>query len=158
MKVRNIAMLLSVAMLIVALPMAAALDRRTTDIESMKKLDVEELEAKVVEQAPESYEKAVDSVGNTLNRYLLYTRDGKNIMWGHYFNGIFAGTDNHGKHTWGIYGKYIFAGFYDGEFFYGKYRSGRWKANGLFDLEESSGRYVLFPERLILKAQKVSLR
>jgi hypothetical protein len=66
-------------------------------------------------------------------------------MWGSYGNGRFVGTDNLGKRCWGIYGKGIFAGFYAGEFFWGKYDGGKWKAEYLFGLENSSGAYVLFP-------------
>jgi len=66
-------------------------------------------------------------------------------MWGSYGSGRFVGTDNLGKRCWGIYGKGIFAGFYDGDFFYGKYEKGNWKAQCLFGLENSRGDYKLFP-------------
>ena len=78
-------------------------------------------------------------------RFLLYTNDGQDIMWGVFANGYFRGEDNHGKYAWGIYGKSVFAGFYDGEFFWGRYRRGNWKAFGLFDKNYSKGKYVIFP-------------
>jgi hypothetical protein len=62
-----------------------------------------------------------------------------------YGNGRFVGTDNLGKRCWGIYGRGVFAGFYDGEFFWGKYGNGAWKAQYLFGLENSYGKYVTFP-------------
>ncbi len=66
-------------------------------------------------------------------------------MWGFVGKGYFVGTDNQGKRCWGIYDKGIFAGFYDGEFFWGNYRGGNWKAEGLFGLNSSHGKYILFP-------------
>ena len=79
-------------------------------------------------------------------RYLMYTSDGVHIMWGVFGNGRFVGTDNQGKSCWGIYGQGIFAGFYNGEFFWGKYsNSNAWKAEYLFGLRYSEGKYVVFP-------------
>jgi hypothetical protein len=75
----------------------------------------------------------------------MYTLDGVHIMWGIYGNGRFVGTDNNGKRCWGIYGQGVFAGFYDGEFFWGKYCNSDWKAEYLFGLRYSQGKYVLFP-------------
>ena len=97
------------------------------------------------EKIPKTFEDAEASILPVRNRYLMYTRDGAHIMWGHYGNGIFVGTDNNGKRCWGIYGNGIFAGFYDGEFFWGEYSNGQWKAEGLFGLRYSRGSYVLFP-------------
>lgn len=94
---------------------------------------------------PDNYEEANARVSNRRTRFLLYTNDGKHIMWGYVGNGHFVGTDNLGKRCWGIYGKGIFAGFYDGEFFWGKYRCGNWKAEGLFGLNSAQGKYILFP-------------
>lgn len=65
-------------------------------------------------------------------RFLMWTYDGVHIMWGFCGNGRFTGTDNLGNHCWGIYGKGVFAGFYEGEFFWGRYSNGTWKAQGLF--------------------------
>ena len=65
-------------------------------------------------------------------------------MWGTSGNGIFVGTDNLGKRYWEIYGNGIFAGFYDGEFFWGRYSNGAWKAQYLFGLRYSYGKHVLF--------------
>ncbi|MDG6222908.1 MAG: hypothetical protein QCH99_06575 [Candidatus Bathyarchaeota archaeon] len=96
------------------------------------------------ELVPETYEET-DARVIQRTRFLLYTKDGKYIMWGFVGNGHFVGTDNMDKHCWGIYGKGVFAGFYDGEFFWGNYRGGNWKAEGLFGLNSASGKYILFP-------------
>jgi hypothetical protein len=100
---------------------------------------------KLREQVPKSLAEAQASIAPVRTKYLLYTSDGNHIMWGIYGNGRFTGTDNNGKTCWGIYEKGIFAGFYDGTFFYGKYSVGAWRAQGLFDLNACSGKYVLFP-------------
>jgi hypothetical protein len=104
-------------------------------------VNVEELETLI----PRTYEETDAQVAPTRTRFLLYTHDGKHIMWGFVGNGYFVGTDNLGKRCWGIYGKGIFAGFYDGEFFWGRYRNGNWKAEGLFGEKYTYGKYVLFP-------------
>jgi hypothetical protein len=107
-------------------------DLSNVDVASMRELvseTYEETNAQVVQRT----------------RFLLYTKDGKYIMWGFVGNGHFVGTDNMGKRCWGIYGKGVFAGFYDGEFFWGNYRFGNWKSEGLFGLNSASGKYVLFP-------------
>jgi len=97
------------------------------------------------ELAPATPEDAERSIYPVRHRFLLYTNDGVHIMWGIYGNGRFVGTDNLGKRCWGIYGKGVFAGFYDSEFFWGKYCNGSWKAEYLFGLNHSRGSYVLFP-------------
>ena len=81
----------------------------------------------------------------TRTRFLLYTHNGEHIMWGYVGNGRFFGQDNLGKRCWGIYGKNFFAGFYDGEIFWGRYRNGQWKAVYLFGENYSHGEYILFP-------------
>ena len=63
-----------------------------------------------------------------------------------------VGTDNLGKHAWGIYGKGCFAGFYDGYFFWGKFNNMEWKAQGLFGLRSCFGRYTLSPMPAITTA------
>ena len=110
-------------------------------VENLEETEVEDLE----ESVPETYEET-DSRICQRTRFLLYTHDGKHIMWGFVGNGYFVGKDNLGKRCWGIYGKGIFAGFYDGEFFWGKYRCGNWKAEGLFGENYAHGKYILFPE------------
>lgn len=110
-------------------------------VEKLEEMEVEDLE----ESVPGTYEET-DSRICQRTRFLLYTHDGKHIMWGFVGNGYFVGEDNLGKHCWGIYGKGIFAGFYDGEFFWGKYRCGNWKAEGLFGENYAHGKYILFPE------------
>ncbi len=104
-------------------------------------IDVDELK----DMVPATYDEADALVPAQRTRFLLYTHDGKHIMWGFVGNGYFVGTDNLGKRCWGIYGNGVFAGFYDGEFFWGRYRSGHWKAEGLFGLNYSHGKYILFP-------------
>lgn len=99
---------------------------------------------KMRELVPESYDQTDDWVVQR-TRFLLYTKDGKYVMWGFVGNGHFVGTDNMGKRCWGIYGKGVFAGLYDGEFFWGNYRCGNWKAQGLFGLNSATGKYILFP-------------
>jgi hypothetical protein len=94
---------------------------------------------------PSTYEETDARVSTQRVRFLLYTHEGKHVMWGFVGNGHFVGTDNNGKRCWGIYGNEVFAGVYDGEFFWGKYRSGNWKAEGLFGLNCASGKYILFP-------------
>ena len=110
-------------------------------VEKLEEMEVEDLE----ESVPGTYEET-DSRICQRTRFLLYTHDGKHIMWGFVGNGYFVSEDNLGKRCWGIYGKGVFAGFYDGEFFWGKYRCGRWKAQGLFGENYTHGKYILFPE------------
>jgi hypothetical protein len=109
-------------------------------------VNVLELDAEDLRQiVPDTYEEVDAQVSITRVRFLLYTSDGKHIMWGYVGNGYFVGEDNLDKRCWGIYGKGVFAGFYDGEFFWGKYNSGDWKATGLFGLNCAQGKYILFP-------------
>jgi len=110
-------------------------------VEKLEEMDVEDLEESVLG----TYEET-DSRICQRTRFLLYTHDGKHIMWGFVGNGYFVGEDNLGKRCWGIYGKGVFAGFYDGEFFWGKYRCGNWKAIGLFGENYTHGKYILFPK------------
>ena len=116
------------------------------DITEQNKLENINIEA-IMEKVPETYEEVETEVLPlpTRTRFLLYTHDGKHIMWGYVGNGRFFGQDNLGKRCWGIYGKNFFAGFYDGEIFWGRYRSGQWKAVYLFGERYSHGEYILFP-------------
>jgi hypothetical protein len=103
--------------------------------------DKEELKEKIPDQSLIDEElKKLPRPG----RFILWTRDGRNVMWGTYGRGYFRGEDNNQKHAWGIYKAGIFAGFHDNEFFWGKYRKGFWKAEGLFGTE-NHGQYVTFP-------------
>ena len=122
-------------------------DREEIDDDELEETDVEDLK----ERVPETYEET-DSLIRQRTRFLLYTHDGKHIMWGFVGNGYFVGQDNLGKRCWGIYGKGVFAGFYDGEFFWGKYRCGNWKAQGLFGENYTHGKYILFPTTNITPA------
>ncbi|MCW4007217.1 MAG: hypothetical protein NWF09_00795 [Candidatus Bathyarchaeota archaeon] len=97
------------------------------------------------ELVPATLEEAESNIHPVKHRFLMWTNDGVHIMWGIYGNGTFVGTDNLGKRCWGIYGRGIFAGLYDGIFFWGKYCNGSWKAEYLFGLRQSHGKYVLFP-------------
>ena len=101
---------------------------------------------------PNTYEEAETRVSTLRTRFLLYTHDGTHIMWGVVGNNYFVGSDNLGKRCWGIYGNGVFAGFYDGEFFWGNYRGGNWKAEGLFGQNYAHGKYILFPTSEIASA------
>ena len=104
---------------------------------------------KLKEEIPKTLEEAQAILPSSRTRYLMYTFDGLHIMWGVLGNGHFIGTDNQGKTCWGIYGQGIFAGFYDGQFFWGKYSNvGTWKAEYLFGLRVSEGKYIIFPSPL----------
>jgi len=111
------------------------------DVENLEEMEVDDLQ----EMVPGTYEETDAQICRRI-RFLLYTHDGKHIMWGFVGNGYFMGEDNLGKRCWGIYGKGVFAGFYDGEFFWGKYRCGNWKAMGLFGENYTHGKYILFPQ------------
>ncbi len=109
------------------------------EVEELPEIDVENLR----ETVPRTYEETDVQLSTQRIRFLLYTHDGKHVMWG-FGNGYFVGTDNLGKRCWGIYGNGVFAGLYDGEFFWGRYRSGNWNAEGLFGANYAHGKYILF--------------
>jgi hypothetical protein len=111
------------------------------EVKDLPEVDLDNLR----ETVPTTYEETDARVFYQRTRFLLYTHDGKHVMWGFVGNGYFVGTDNLGKRCWGIYGKGVFAGFYSDEFFWGRYRNGNWKAEGLFGLNYSHGKYILFP-------------
>ncbi len=111
------------------------------EVEEVPEIDVESLR----ETVPSTYEETDAKLSALRTRFLLYTHDGKHVMWGFVGNGYFVGTDNLGNRCWGIYGNGVFAGLYDGEFFWGRYRSGNWKAEGLFGANYAHGKYILFP-------------
>ena len=128
-----------VMLLMLAIPFAQAFESNTEVIsEAQAQADLTELE----DQIP-TYDQTEAQLTNW-NRFLLWTHDGVNVMWGKFGNGYFIGEDNSDKHTWGVYGSHVFAGFYDGEFFYGKYRSNIWKARGLFGEASSKGKFEVF--------------
>ena len=117
----------------------------TQQIQTTEQLQLQKLK----EELPKTLQEAQAVMPNVRTRFLLYTNDGINIMWGVFGHGHFIGTDNQGKTCWGIYGQGIFAGFYDGQFFWGKYsNSGTWKAEYLFGLRYSEGKYIIFPSPL----------
>ena len=118
------------------------------EVEEKPEIDV----ARLRETVPKTYEETDAQLSTQRTRFLLYTHDGKHVMWGFVGNGYFVGKDNLGKRCWGIYGKGVFAGFYNGEFFWGRYRSGNWKAVGLFGVNSSHGKYILFPTTDIVPA------
>jgi len=107
--------------------------------------DIAEDLSKLKEMTPETIEEVEAEIIRSANRFLMWTHNGIHIMWGRYFKGRFTGTDNLNKRCWGIYGKGVFAGFYNGEFFWGRYENGTWKSKYLFGVEHAHGRYVLFP-------------
>jgi len=106
-------------------------------------------------QIPKTLQDAEAQILPARIRYLMYTNDGSHIMWGFFGRGYFTGTDNLGKHSWGIYGKGIFAGFYDNNFFWGKYNKGTWKAQWLFDEQYTSGKYITFPLIAVAEATPI---
>jgi len=124
-------------------PVSVTADSSATAVapNRLQEMDLESLRGAV----PGTYEETDAQILAQRIRFLLYTHDGKHVMWGFVGNGYFIGTDNLGKRCWGIYGNSIFAGFYDGDFFWGKYRGGNWKAEGLFGMNYSHGKYILFP-------------
>ena len=103
--------------------------------------DIEEL----IKMAPRTLQEAELEIIPVRARFLMWTYDGVHIMWGFCGNGRFTGTDNLGNRCWGIYGKGVFAGFYEGEFFWGRYGNGTWKAQDLFKPGHTHGKYILFP-------------
>jgi hypothetical protein len=113
--------------------------------ETAMELEVSEDIEALVRMIPKTLEEAEAEIVPLRARYLMWTHDGVHIMWGFCGNGRFTGNDNSGKHCWGIYGKGVFAGFYNGEFFWGRYRNGTWKAQDLFKPGPTHGKYVLFP-------------
>jgi len=131
---------LLILLVLLALPTAFAFQSDTIAVKN----DFEVTKDTAKEIVPETYELTDENIVSR-HRFLMYTYNGKNILWGHYGNGHLVGQDNHGKRMWGIYGNRVFAGFYDGEFFWGKYGMGRWRAFDLFGLNRSAGRYILFP-------------
>jgi len=101
---------------------------------------------KLAKLIPETIDEAEANIAPQRNRFLMWTHDLKHVMWGYYRNGFFVGKDNHGVRAWGVYGNGYFAGLYNGEFFWGKYRAGHWKAKNLFGEQGTThGRYVLAP-------------
>jgi len=105
----------------------------------------------VKENVPSSYSDAEKKVSilPVPVKYLMWTNDGNHIMWGKFGRGYFVGTDNMGKTAWGIYYGGVFAGFYDGNFFSGKYSRSDWKAENLFGEKYSYGKYITFPQPIL---------
>ncbi|MBN1682445.1 hypothetical protein JW865_02710 [Candidatus Bathyarchaeota archaeon] len=112
-----------------------------TDIVKEETVDIDKLKDRI----PSTFEEAEALILPVRSRFLLYTKDLKHIMWGSFGNNHFVGVDNLGKRAWGIYYRGVFAGFYDGEFFWGKYSNGYWKAQNLFGLPQSYGQYTTAP-------------
>ena len=123
-------------------PNTKALEDNGLAISPEEAADPEQLKKLV----PATLAEAEASILPVRRRFLMWTYDGVHVMWGTFGNGRFAGTDNLGKRCWGIYGRGIFAGFYDGQFFWGKYSCNAWKAQYLFGLTYSGGRYLTFPQ------------
>ena len=101
---------------------------------------------KLAKLIPETIDEAEANIAPQRNRFLMWTHDLKHVMWGYYRNGFFVGKDNHGVRAWGVCGNGYFAGLYNGEFFWGRYRAGHWKAKNLFGEQDTThGGYVLAP-------------
>ena len=113
----------------------------------------------VIEEAkeliPKTYEEAKTKVQlaiETPNKFIFWTQNGKNVVWGEYGNGYFFGDDNNGKHMWGTFYKGWAVGFYDDHYFIGKYwyknnntNIWKWQAWSLFENGQvSNGRLILF--------------
>jgi hypothetical protein len=119
---------------------------RPTEVNDQSLLEDSELD-RLMQIVPETYEEVEAEVipNPRRTRFLLYTFNGEHIMWGYVGNGRFFGQDNLDKRCWGIYGKNFFAGFYDGEIFWGRYQNGQWKAVYLFGEKYAHGEYIIFP-------------
>jgi hypothetical protein len=146
-----ISMLVMGSVLVTAVPdnEAKALEKALAEldvdsIEELRNLDEDTL----VEIIPETEEATKELVEiQRIQRFILWTHDGEHVMWGRYGNGYFVAEDNNGEKIWGIYHKGFFAGFYGDEFFKGRYRGNRWRAEGLFGEEKSYGEFKTFPQR-----------
>lgn len=121
---------------------------RTNPVPNLTEEELEAMKAEI----PDTYEATEELIGDDnasvirqRGKFLMWTHDGDHIMWGRFGNGFFIGGDNLGIKAWGIYGNGYFAGFYNGEFFHGRYTRGAWKAVNLFGEEYSYGRLVTFP-------------
>ena len=99
-----------------------------------------------MDHLPKDYDEATDLIAYPKNKFILWTHDGNNVMWGNYGDGYFFGEDSNGVRVWGAYGNGHFSGYYDNEFFYGKYGKNHWKAYGLFGEKRSFGGFKLFSE------------
>jgi len=129
-------------------------------------VDIEEMKASVADDMPSSRDEAktaiegdsdesAPSVGggghgypyyDGPQRFILWSHDGENVMWGTYGNGYFEGETSNGDEVWGIYQDHKFAGFKGDDFFFGKLWNGRWVAEGLFSNGYEYGNYELFPQ------------
>jgi len=148
MKKRKLSAIAVLLLIMTALPIVSAFEKNSGIENVLSERSVEkaaENDPEVLKKTiPESYE-AIASLYPRINRFLLWTNNGINIMWGTYGKGYFRGEDNNDKKAWGIYGAKVFAGFYDGEFFYGRYRNHKWRATNLFNKNISFGEFETFP-------------
>ncbi len=149
MKVNLLAIML-VGIFLFSTMLVVAFEDTTTKEKSIAKLEIADVdivdEESIQELVPS--EKEVTTMIDRLRvpkRFILWTHDGKNVMWGKYGNGYFTGKDNNGKKAWGIYYDGSFAGYYDDHFFYGRYNDHRWKARGIFGMRSSYGGFKTFP-------------
>ncbi|MFH1399207.1 MAG: hypothetical protein ABIG95_03785 [Candidatus Woesearchaeota archaeon] len=127
--------LVAMMMCLLLATVVSAQDKTEASIKAKAETLIQKIDAETLEQ----------NIAQNPAKFLLWTRDLEHIMWGKFSNGYFKGTDNLGKEAFGVYQAGIFAGFYDGKLFYGKYKAGSWTAYGLFGMRSASGRYVLFP-------------
>jgi len=172
---KSIVPVLFVSILLVGIATTQATQIPDSDFQGWTDAEIQEYKDVLVEVIPVSYEAAVEAMDADIpehvipnnpgiptptepveKRFIMWTYDGKHVLWGTYEvglygNGYFAGEDNEGMKVWGIFDKNKFAGFYGENYaenvFYGRYYSnGQWKATGLFDKEYAWGNYVLFPQ------------
>lgn len=126
-------------------PQGNANKMRLADPEKAEKLRTKLAEVReAMPTATGGFDESATSVYPVERRFILWTHDGVNVMWGTYGDGYFEGEDNSGAEIWGIYEDGAFAGFRDGELFYGNYWRGRWKAYNLYG-NQAYGGFKLFP-------------
>ena len=148
----NILAVMLIGVFLLSMVSITALDTRVNkeikaEVSSLKIRNLNNVDEVSLKRIIPEEQIAIDAVNIAprIRRFILWTNDGKNVMWGKYGNHHFYGEDNNGKKTWGIYYRGSFAGFYDGEFFYGRYSRDKWKARGLFGLNYSNGGFKTFP-------------
>jgi hypothetical protein len=155
MKLKNKAKLLAMAIVVSALLASFMTLTSALPAANVSKRPIN-TDAVVSTVLPAEVERLKQELPNTLadveakmlplrGRFLMWTHDLQHIMWGRFGANHFVGVDNLGKTAWGIYGRGYFAGFYDGQFFWGKYGGQRWYAENLFGMRSAYGKYVTYP-------------
>jgi hypothetical protein len=122
------------------------LDRVTDELRTLGR-DTDKMRDRFSDLVPTSYDRVAKDIAESdrAHRFILWTHDGKHLMWGTYANGYFIAEDNEGNDIWGIYNDGTFAGFGGNGFFVGKYRSHIWGAWNLFEEgKRSFGQFKTF--------------